>query len=56
MANKDEDNLQKLYMPSMIPLESERYSSDIAYRKEGLFIHRMKNNDGKERDITEVLM
>jgi hypothetical protein len=56
MANKDDDNIQKLYVPSMISLESERYSSDIAYRKEGLFIHRLKNNDEKERDITEVLM
>lgn len=56
MLNKDDDNIQKLYVPSMIALESERYSSDIAYRKEGLFIHRLKNSDEKERAITEILM
>jgi len=48
--------MRVFYKPSLITLRSERYTSDIYFRKEGLFIHKLRNQDEKERAISEILL
>ena len=56
MENKDDDDLRVTYKPSPQSLQANRYVSDLTYQKEGLYVHKLKNFDPKERSISNILI
>ena len=55
MENLDQSGMQTMHESQFQPLRSERYISDLAFRKEGLYIHILKNMDS-DKTISNILL